>query len=424
MRHTSSMRNSSKKTAADSKANIFVFSFLVVAILSSGFYFARKSGTNHDVYSNDFNVYYHAAREILEGHSPYQDSLSEWTPYLYPPLTAEALIPLALLPLPVAAYIWFVISAASIAASIWMLAAISDGHERVANLLTANQFGLAALAVVVVFRFVLDTFSLGQINTVVAALSIAHVFFFSRQKKTLSAVALILAVSIKLTPAVLLIYHIAKLRLKFVAACVALLAVVTLISFLPFGLSASAFEIFTNRTIKNEQGYNLAESGNQSLRGTIERSIKHADLSTSGDSNGSRNPSDSTTFILSIVVMVFSILSAVWADSELAGVAPFFCCAVLLSPLSWKAHFVILMLPIAYLLFRMTESTRSQFLIAGTLIAAFALFNLTSPYVVGLAAAEWADVHSLVFVGALLIYLALAMTMLRPGQTRPGRALF
>jgi len=403
------MRTSSTKTTLDSKVKIFVFSFMGVAVLSSGFYFARKSGTNPEIYSNDFNVYYHAAREMLEGHSPYRDSLGEWTPYLYPPLTAEALIPLALVPLPVAAYIWFVISAAAVIASIWMLAALKDDDHHATNLLTTTQFGFAALAAIGVFRFVLDTFSLGQINTVVAALSIAHVFFFCRQKKTAAAVALILAVSIKLTPAVLLIYHIAKLRLKFAAACIALLAAVTFVSFLPFGLSASEFQIFVNRTIRNEQGFNLADSGNQSLRGAIERSIKDDDSSASRDySNSSRSPSDSTTFILSIVFIALSILAAVRARSELAGIAPFFCCAVLLSPLSWKSHFVILMLPIAVLLFQAGNSPKGRFAITAALLFVFAIFNLTSPHVVGLAAAEWCDYRSLIFVGAMIIFACCA----------------
>ena len=408
MREAIVMRTSSSKTTLNWKVKKLVFSFLAVAVLSSGFYFARKSGTNPQVYSNDFNVYYHAAREIFEGHSPYRDSLGEWTPYLYPPLMAEALIPLALVPLPVAAYVWFVISAAAVIASIWMLAALKDDDQRAAKLVTTTQFGFATLAVIVVFRFVLDTFSLGQINTVVAALSIAHVFFFCRQKKTAAAVALILAVSIKLTPAVLLIYHIAKLRLKFAAACIALLAAVTFVSFLPFGLSASEFQIFVNRTIWNEQGFNLADSGNQSLRGAIERSIKNDHSSASRDSNTSHSPSDPTAFILSIVFIALSILAAARAGSELAGIAPFFCCAVLLSPLSWKSHFVILMLPIAVLLFQAGNSPKWRFAITAALLFVFAIFNLTSPHVVGLAAAEWCDYHSLIFVGAMIIFACCA----------------
>lgn len=383
-----------------------VVAAVAFAVLSSGLYFASKSGTNADVYSNDFNVYYRAAREVLTGRDPYQNSLGEWTPYLYPPLLAEALTPLVLLPLPVAAYIWYLISAASILASVSMLSTLAGDSEQGGIEPTARRLGLAALAVVVVLRFVLDTFNLGQVNTVVAVLAVAHVFFYRREKKTLSAIALVLAISIKLTPALLLVYHLAKLRLKFAAACAALLAAVSIASFLPFGSPVTAFQTFVSRTIKNEQGYNLADAGNQALRGAIERSIKNTNESTESDTSNSLKPADTFTLLVSIVFLTVAIAAARSAGSELSGIAPFFCCMALLSPLSWKAHFVILILPIANLLFRTNGSTRSRFLVAATLIAAFALFDLTSPRVVGLAAAEWADAHSLVFGGGLIVFAA------------------
>ena len=74
---------------------------------------------------------------------------------------------------------------------------------------------LAGCALVLVLRFVLDTFNFGQVNTVVALLAVAHIYFYARDRKALSAVTLVLAISIKLTPALLLVYHMAKLRLKF-----------------------------------------------------------------------------------------------------------------------------------------------------------------------------------------------------------------
>jgi alpha-1,2-mannosyltransferase len=389
-----------------------VVAALTFAVLSTGLYFAGKSGTNAGVYSNDFNVYYRAAREVLSGRDPYQNSLGGWTPYLYPPLLAELLTPLALLPLPIAAYIWYLISAASILGSVWMLSALA-GNERGVIEPTARGLTLAALAVAVVLRFVLDTFNFGQVNTVVAALAVAHVFFYRREKKTLSAIALVLAISIKLTPALLLAYHLAKLRFKFAAACAALLAAVTVVSFLPLGSPITAFQTLVSRTVKNEQGYNLADAGNQSLRGAIERSNKNTNESTESDTAKSRKPADTFTLLVSIVFLTVAVAAARSAGGELSGIAPFFCCTVLLSPLSWKAHFVILILPIANLLFRTNGSTRSRFLIAATLIAVFALFNLTSPRVVGLAAAEWADAHSLVLGGGLIVFVVSVAAALR-----------
>jgi alpha-1,2-mannosyltransferase len=385
---------------------------LALAVLVSGLYFARKSGANPEAYSNDFSVYYHAAREVIAGRDPYQHLLGDWTPYIYPPLLAELIVPLAFLPLPVAAYLWFLISAASIAAAAEMSASLANERGRAApdqhvSESAAWRAALAACAVVLVLRFVLDTFNLGQVNAVVAALAVAHVYLYKRDRKVLSAVALVLAVSIKLTPALLLMYHIAKLRLKFAVACAALFVAVTAISFLPFGSHGpDAFQVFWSRTVKNEQGYDFAYSGNQSLRGAIARLASHANESTSTGEGESRKTGDPATLLISTVLLAFAVFAAVRARSELAAAAPFFCCLVLLSPLSWKAHYVILILPVAYLLCRAKAPGKARQLIAATLVAAFVLFNLTSPHVIGLAAAEWADAHSLVFVGALLILIA------------------
>jgi alpha-1,2-mannosyltransferase len=386
-----------------------VVGVLAVVVLASGLYFARKSGTNPEVYGNDFNVYYHAAREVMAGGDPYQHSLGDWTPYIYPPLLAELIVPLALLPLPVAAYLWFLINVASIVAAAWMSAMLANGNKEPDSPTTAWRAALAGCAVVLVLRFVLDALNLGQVNAVVVALAVAHVYLYARDRKVLSAMALVLAVSIKLTPALLLLYHIAKLRLKFAVACAALLVAVTALSFLPFGPRGTvAFQTFWNRTVKNEQGYDFAYSGNQSLRGAIARVAGQSNESTPSREGESRRPGDAATLLISIVLLALAVFAAVRSRSELAAAAPFFCCLVLLSPLSWKAHYVILILPAAHLLFRAKTSGRARKLIGVTLGLSFVLFNLTSPHVIGLAAAEWADDHSLVFAGALLIFIACA----------------
>ena len=387
-----------------------VVGVLAVVVLASGLYFARKSGTNPEVYGNDFNVYYHAAREVMAGGDPYQHSLGDWTPYIYPPLLAELIVPLALLPLPVAAYLWFLINAASLVAAASISAMLANGNKKPYSPTTAWRAALAGCAVVLVLRFVLDALNLGQVNALVAALAVAHVYLYARDRKALSAIALVLAASIKLTPALLLLYHIAKLRLKFAVACAALLVAVTALSFLPFGPrgGTDAFQTFWNRTVKNEQGYDFAYSGNQSLGGAIARLAGQSNESTPSREGESRRPGDAATLLISIVLLALAVFSAVRSRSELAAAAPFFCCVVLLSPLSWKAHYVILILPAAHLLFRAKTSGKARNLIAVTLGLAFVLFNLTSPHVIGLAAAEWSDAHSLVFAGALLIFIACA----------------
>ena len=382
---------------------------LAATTLVSGLYFARRSGTNPDAYSNDFNVYYHAAREVIGGRDPYQHSLGDWTPYIYPPLLAELIVPLAFLPLPVAAYVWFLIGATSIVAATWMASGLANRSEETAALehrptkSATSRAAIAACAVIIVLRFVLDTFNLGQVNALVAGLAVAHVYLYARDRKALSAIALVIAVSIKLTPALFLVYHLARLRLKFVLACSALLVGVTAMSLLPFGQRGTdAFQTFWNRTVKNEQGYDFAYSGNQSLRGAIARLTSGANEALPPTASESSKPAESTTLLVAMVLLALAVFVAVRARTELAAAAPFFCCLVLLSPLSWKAHYVILILPVAYLI-SVVNASKSR-LIVVALGAALVLFNMTSPRVIGLAAAEWADSHSLVFCGALVVF--------------------
>lgn len=379
------------------RVKLTLFLCLGIAAVVGGFYFAGRSGSDPESYGNDFNVYYHASREVIAGRDPYQNSLSEWTPYLYPPLLAELLIPLALLPLTLAAYIWFLISALSVIATVAMCARMLPESRA--------RWLVAAGAMMIVFRFVLDNFNLGQVNAMVTALAVAHVFLYARGKKFWSALALAIAVSIKLTPAIFLVYHIAKLRLRFSISCIVLVGAITALSFLPMGTAEpSAFSEFANRTLRNEQGYNLADSGNQSLRGALARLTATA---TDVTRDNSRIVFSGSSVLLSIIVLAAAVWGATRARAEMLAVAPFFCCAVLLSPLSWKAHFIMLVLPLVQLIGAMLNGPRTQRqFIAATLVAAFVLFNLTSPRVIGLGAAEWSDAHSLVFAGGLLVFIA------------------
>jgi hypothetical protein len=393
---------------------------LAIVILAAGLYFAGKSGSNPVAYRNDFNVFYHAAREVLAGRDPYLSSLGDWTPYLYPPLLAVALVPLALLPLPVAAYVWFLINAVSTIAAALISARLvrDDGRlsqsTREGKVAAGGQGGyvvplVAALSLLVVARFVLDNFRLGQVNPLVAALAAAHVYLYSRDKKVASALALSIAVSIKLTPIFLIAYHVARGRWKFTAATLATCVALTALSFVPLGSRApEAFQVFVNRTIKNEQGYDLADAGNQSLRGALARltAASNGTLEQAA-TDLSRRPFDTLTLMITFLLFAVAMIAASWARTELLAAAPFVCCFVLLSPLSWKAHFVILILPIACLV---AEAVRARGRRRATLIAVlaviFVLFNLTSPHVIGLQSAEWADAHSLVSIGALLSFVA------------------
>src|SRR6185436_15927415 len=127
-----------------------------------------------------------------------------------------------------------------------------------------------------------------------------------------STVALVIAVSIKLTPALLIIYHLAKLRLKFALSCLALLVAVNALSFLVFGANGvEAFRVFAVRTLKNEQGYDFAYSGNQSIRGAVARVTDDVNRDASPDNSQSRKPADAPTLVISMVILLLAVFNAV-----------------------------------------------------------------------------------------------------------------
>jgi len=410
----------------------------IIAVLASGIYFARQSGTNPQKYNNDFNVFYFAASELLDGRDPYQDSLHAWTPYLYPPVLAELLMPLALLPLPVAAYVWFLISLSAAVLAARMSATLAglqedEGLETAGELPSrppspaANRFvmfitdlanrrsTIALLVGIILLRFILDNFKLGQVNLIITALAVAHIYFYATNRRRLSVAMFALAVAIKLTPALLLAYHLAKRRWRFAAVCAACAGGLMAASFLPFGARApETFNVFFNRTVRNQQGFDLAYGGNQSLRGFVARltdqtqAADHPQVSDTPSDQAVRQPSSALTLVLAAILLAVAFLAAAVARSEMAAAAPFFCCMVMLSPLSWKAHFVILILPVAFLLRCVLEESsgsRKRLLLA-VLLAVFALSNLTSKNLFGEGFASWTDARSLVLAAAFIVYVA------------------
>lgn len=82
-------------------------------------------------HQEDFGAYYLAARALSNGESPFDaqvaarlaagEGITHHSPYIYPPLLALVLRPLAVLPYAVAAAVWFVLSAGALLAALWLL---------------------------------------------------------------------------------------------------------------------------------------------------------------------------------------------------------------------------------------------------------------------------------------------------------------
>ncbi|MEI7644784.1 MAG: glycosyltransferase 87 family protein [Chloroflexales bacterium] len=152
----------------------------------------------------DANAYLAAARAILHGQLPIGENGTAFLPeakagippYLYPPLLALALIPLAILPYPAALSVWLILVAATTILLIYLLRPLVGW----------------AVAIIGVLFFLptWESLWLGQINALVAVLIAVMLRETDRRKDATLGVALALGTLLKVTPvlaALIFMYH-------------------------------------------------------------------------------------------------------------------------------------------------------------------------------------------------------------------------
>jgi alpha-1,2-mannosyltransferase len=118
----------------------------------------------HRPAGNDFTSYLQAARAIATGSSPYD--VDTPFPYVYPPLPALALRPLAMLPYGAAVIVWFLLSVAALA---WTLVWLS---RRMLGRGAAEAWPIAAIVLLLGAEVVQNNLLNGQINFLVLALCV------------------------------------------------------------------------------------------------------------------------------------------------------------------------------------------------------------------------------------------------------------
>lgn len=168
----------------------------------------------------DFKVYYTAAALVLNGQTSHlydgantgedpqlkfarpgtvytamaqSHGLGPVRLYVYPPILADLLVPFAAAPEAAAEQLWLVLNLLAVAATAWMTA----------RLVGLSLASLPGMAVLVGYLALLSTgFCIfwGQITIGLLLLWAIGIFAYSRDQKAVSAFALALATSIKLTP--------------------------------------------------------------------------------------------------------------------------------------------------------------------------------------------------------------------------------
>jgi alpha-1,2-mannosyltransferase len=367
---------------------------------------AARAGTSTSVYGNDFTVFYAAAANVRATLDPYHHPLAERWPYLYPPLFAQLLAPLTCASLPAAAFLW---TAGNLLASALTMRqaeriVFADSTASVA----ARRTFRAAFAVAFA-PLALGNALLGQVNVWIALLIATALDHDARARPRTAGLALALAISVKLTPATLLAYAAARRSWRFAFWTVAWLVGMQAVSFASLGAhrQALAREWFSV-VVVNGWKFNFAGAGNQSLRGAAERFF------SSGATDVAAFPTVTlidlgggwTWIWLSATAAVMGAVIATARRTRGAGdgraaAAGVACCAVVLvSKLSWTAHFAVLASPLACALKFALEKSRSDWCARGTVVVLLTGFWCNSR-VFPLTFREWCEAHSVFTVLAL-----------------------
>ena len=282
-----------------------------------------------ELWQLDLEVYRDGAANLLRGYPVYDwlTGAPQFLPFTYPPFSALAAIPLALVPFVAAGWAWSVLQLALLWWSVGMaFRPLLDRAGERAGLAR----GLVAAALVQTLP-VSDGFRFGQVNAVIVALCLADLAARPGRWRAdrLPTGALIgLAAAVKLTPAAFWLHFAAARRWRLLVASVTCAATATLLAAAVAPAASAAF--WSDALLDPERLGPNSGTSNQSLRGALMRV---------GPESASLQ---SAIWVLAVVVVgVLGLRLSARLDrlgEQVAVVAAVGMMAVLVSPVSWIHH--------------------------------------------------------------------------------------
>ncbi|MET8146856.1 glycosyltransferase 87 family protein [Actinoplanes sp. NPDC049668] len=215
----------------------------------------------------DSKVYSGAVRYWFREGGMVYDWLQPGTPYgfTYPPFAGIVMSPMAYLPYPLVLVIASLATVASTALVTWWLV-----RSMVRRAGWAPWFaGGVAVTLALCFEPVRETFSFGQVNTLLLALVVGDVLFGVARGRGWAGVGIGLATAIKLTPAVFVLYLLVTRQWRAAGTAIGTAAAATLVAAGLF--PAASREFWTAALWDTNRVGNLEYLSNQSLRGMLAR---------------------------------------------------------------------------------------------------------------------------------------------------------
>ena len=392
---------------------------MVLSLLIAVLYFPFSVG------HGGIGIFLQAGDCLLRGESLSKCSIG----YSYPPLLALVMAPLSLLPPWAGSLAWYAAVVASTYGCFWMCELLVI---RAFGLTQRELFWVRLFAVILTIKFVLAVFGNEAYDTLVFFLILVGLYGLSERRTLLGAFGLAAAAALKATPLLMLLYPLLLRKWKLFAVGAGLCGVLSLlpdILFPPIDPNAGYLRswlvefagggLFGTRAA---EGYAQFFAGspylNQSLRAFVyrlvdPRNVAWGDLATHA------------TVILYVVYGVYGVAalaiilrSATMQGAYLWGASVVLISMLMLSPISSKSHFVVLLLPHVMIVAYLLKHREAWAPAVPLLCASFVLNTLSSRSFVGRELATQMQTLGSITIATLLLLAVVAVIVFR-GRKNP-----
>jgi len=339
----------------------------------------------------------------------------------YPPLFALLAVPFTFLPMWAKNLVWY-----------GVLVGATYGCFRICETLTTRAFGvtrnelawLRGFSIVLTLKFVLSVFENHAYDVVVFFFILIGLYGLWENKTFTAASGLAAAVALKATPLLMLLYALWLRKWKVFALAAGLCVILSLLPDLLFTANYPGHGFLWTWVVDVAVGGLLGTSPeaygplmsnvnflNQSLKGFV-FGIVHERLGADFATHA-RMILYAVYVVYGLAVLAVLVLSAKVEGALLWGASVILISMVLLSPVSSKSHFVVLLLPhmaiVAYLI-KYREARRA---VVPLLCASFALNTLTSRMFMGREMSNQMLSAGCITLGTLLLLAVVAVIALQ-----------
>lgn len=341
-----------------------IFGALIVLLFLPGVYLTLADLIPAP-HQEDFGANYLAARALSNGESPFDAEVAarlaagagviHHAPYIYPPLLALALRPLAVLPYSAAAAVWFVLSAGALLAALCLLRPVVQLPWRVYGWVCAAAFFLPPVH---------HTLQHGQINHVLLLLIVAGAVGGAGQAGWMG-----IAAALKIFPATLAVVYALSGRTSACIAMVGSAAILTLASAL---VEPAAMAEFLQRVGPQLAAERRLAPNNQSLDAVLARLFEtHWFVTPIVEAPVAGRIASRIAAAVVIGLTLWALVAVRRADGAVVHLERFslvLAATLIVSPIVWDHYYVLLFLPIAVLYSFAGDRVVQLLLLAGAML--------------------------------------------------------